>query len=80
MKEIKCNLIGRATSVTLRLVCLAADVQDGGKKAFARSSLEWDLRYMVEHEPNINQHCHAAVKKGKCHIGMYKQEYSLHDP
>lgn len=50
-----------------------------GKKAFARSSLERGLRYMVEHEPNINQHCHAAVKKGKCHIGMYKQEYSLHD-
>lgn len=52
----------------------------GEKKAFARSSVEQDLRYMVEHEPNINQHCHAVVKKGKCHIGMYKQEYSLHDP
>lgn len=35
----------------------------GGGEAFDRSSVEQDLRDMVEHKPHISQHCHAVVKK-----------------
>lgn len=39
------------------------------KKAFDRSSVEQDLRYMVEYKLNISQHCHAVVKKANIILG-----------